>query len=975
MRLPTFRGAHDVASDEGRGMTAALSDHPAVVSPRAVLPAWSAGGQALQGRDEERRAVADLLRRAQRGLGGVLLVEGEDGIGKSRLLGESVHVAAGQGFSLAAGAADPLGRTIPCSALRAALREPLGQPAPGDHAEELPDTPAGWIGRLRAHLEQRAATAPVLVSLDDLQWGSPAMLAVLRSLPRELKQHPVAWLFARSSARPGDAGLLFSALERDGATRFELAPLDDDAVAGLLTDAFGAPPASDLLALGSGAAGNPTLLTELIGGLRDDGAVMVTGGHAALISRDLPQRIVDAAQQRLEGLSGRARHLLATAAVLGRSFRLEDAADMLGETPAALLPAVEEAMGAGIMLAAEDAFTFRHELVGRAVAEMVPRPARKALHRQYGELLLSRGEPAALAAGHLLQAAHPRDPASLAGLDRAAAQTLASSPQTAADLAAQALELTPPGDPGAVPRLVTAAEALAAAGRAEHAASLARDALARPLPALQEARLRCVLSSVLCASGRAQDASAAAGLVLAQSQLPADLRDRAVTAQLQALARLPADPAAGRLADTVFASAHEYGDQAIAAARITRALISWDNGQISQALESLRDAARRGSGVSPDARDPQPLLALAAALVDLRQLDQAKGILRAVGQDKLRGIAPEAVAPILRARMHLATARLADAAAEAESALARAETLSAHCCAWEAHSVLAMIELRRGDLAAAAQHVAAGPAPVPRPAGVYARADTALAQARVTEARNGPAAALSLVRDICAGLPAHRGLLAADPAAAAWLIRVSLAAGEKELAAGVAGAARALAYDNPGFATLAVAAAHALGLARRDPARLARAAAQHEDPWARASAAEDLGVLLASKEDEDQAVRRLSDALDGYARAGAVIDKARVRRRLRKLGVRRRHWTSPAGRPASGWASLTDTECTASRLVAQGLNNQQIADRMYISIHTVACHLRQTYRKLNIGSRVELARIVIERHAAEPALAAGMAPT
>ena len=96
-----------------------------------------------------------------------------------------------------------------------------------------------------------------------------------------------------------------------------------------------------------------------------------------------------------------------TAAVLGPSFRLEDTAEMLGETPAMLLPAVEEAMDAAIMTAAEHAFTFRHELLRRAVGEMIPRPARKALHRQYGEILLARGESAARAASHLLQAAHP----------------------------------------------------------------------------------------------------------------------------------------------------------------------------------------------------------------------------------------------------------------------------------------------------------------------------------------------------------------------------------------------------------------------------------------------------------------------------------------------------------------------------------------------------------------------------------------
>ena len=131
-----------------------------------------------------------------------------------------------------------------------------------------------------------------------------------------------------------------------------------------------------------------------------------------------------------------------SAPVIGLSTYAEPAQWAAWQAPAALLPVVQEAMGAGIVTAAEDAFAFRHALVRRAVAEMIPQPARKALHRQYAQILLGRGGPAALAAGHLLQAAHSRDPASLAGLDQAAAQTLPSSPQTAADLAARALELT-----------------------------------------------------------------------------------------------------------------------------------------------------------------------------------------------------------------------------------------------------------------------------------------------------------------------------------------------------------------------------------------------------------------------------------------------------------------------------------------------------------------------------------------------------
>ena len=250
---------------------------------------------------------------------------------------------------------------------------------------------------------------------------------------------------------------------------------------------------------------------------------------------------------------------------------------------------------------------------------------------------------------------------------------------------------------------------------------------------------------------------------------------------------------------------------------------------------------------------------------------------------------------------------------------------------------------------------------MPHATWIYARAAAVVAEAQITEVRDGPAAALGLVRDICTDLPAHGGLLAAEPAAAPGLVRTALAAGADELAAAVAHAAAALARDNPRFRAVTAAAAHSLGLVRRDLARLAQAAAQHEDPWARTSAAEDLGVLLAGKADADEAVRCLTKALDGYARAGATIDMAWIRRRLRKLGVRRRHWTPSAARPVTGWKSLTDTESAAAMLVAQGLNNQQVADRMYISVHTVACHLRQIFRKLDIGSRVELARIVVEQ--------------
>jgi DNA-binding CsgD family transcriptional regulator len=93
--------------------------------------------------------------------------------------------------------------------------------------------------------------------------------------------------------------------------------------------------------------------------------------------------------------------------------------------------------------------------------------------------------------------------------------------------------------------------------------------------------------------------------------------------------------------------------------------------------------------------------------------------------------------------------------------------------------------------------------------------------------------------------------------------------------------------------------------------------------------------------------------------AELLFGAARTRRRLRRLGVRRRHWASEQ-RPAAGWASLTDIEQATARLVAEGLTNQRIADQLFSSTHTVAFHLRQVFCKLDIRSRVDLARIALE---------------
>lgn len=916
----------------------------------------------MRGRSRERDIALGFVRDALRGSGGVLLIEGEPGMGKSVLLDEAVGEARKQGFSLVLAAADELGQTVPFSLLFAALREPLtALTAEAPYAEST-DYQVWFAEKFRRLLEDRAAAQPVLVSLDDLHWADRATLAALRTLPRQLASYPLVWNLARStSQQDNDAATLFGLLERDGATRVTLGPLSGDAAAEVLADAVGAVPDAGLAALATGAAGNPFLLVELINGLREQDAIRVAGGVARLVSAQLPRRVQAVARRRLEELTRQTRHLLETMAVLGRSFRLDDAAEMLGEAPAVLLPLVNEALEAGILAASTEEFTFRHGLIWQAVAEAVPLPARLALHRQFGGILLARGGQATTAAAHLLEGARRGDSAAIAGLDEASANMLGSSPQDAADLAVRALDLTPPGDPGRLPRSAGAAEALTAAGRVEEAEAITRAALAQPLPPSSAAQLRSALAAIFSLKDQPQEAKAEAEEVLSWPQLPGRPRDEALITQLQALVALDDLAKARRVAESILVAPGAHGDSAVAGAELVLATISWEDGRIGPGLVHARAAAAGPNGVSPDARHFQPLLALAAMLVDLRMLDEASSVINAAAVDvrALRSARTEAIPAILRARVDLANGKTEDAAAAAQAALSVAGALDAGAHTSLALSVLGVIALRRGDLRAASGHLASRHDRPAYAAAMYARAEFLLAEAQITEAAAGPVAAMNLADHIYGGLPAHRAVLIGEPAAPAWLARTALAAGHHDRASDVARVADEIAHRNPAFKIAAAAAAHCRGIVSSDPARLAQAAAEHRDPWARASAAEDLATLLAAEGDTVGGIAHLDEALGGYRQAGAARDLARVRRRLRRLGVRRRHW-APAGSPATGWDSLTETERAISDLVSQGLSNQQVARQMYVSAHTVASHLRQIFRKLGITSRVELTRQAIE---------------
>jgi DNA-binding CsgD family transcriptional regulator len=189
------------------------------------------------------------------------------------------------------------------------------------------------------------------------------------------------------------------------------------------------------------------------------------------------------------------------------------------------------------------------------------------------------------------------------------------------------------------------------------------------------------------------------------------------------------------------------------------------------------------------------------------------------------------------------------------------------------------------------------------------------------------------------------------------LARIGLATHDDELAKLALLNSRRRPELNAGVASIAATAAHVRGLLEQSQADLREAVDLFERSPRRlelAAALEDLGVELIAS-DREAAIDALGRTLALYTELGATWDAGRVRSRLRELGVRRR--LVAAEPETNGWAALTTSELAVARLVAEGLTNREVAERLFVSPHTVSSHLRHVFTKLGITSRVELARV------------------
>jgi DNA-binding NarL/FixJ family response regulator/energy-coupling factor transporter ATP-binding protein EcfA2 len=921
----------------------------------------------LRSRQPQVDVLRGQLNALGAGRGSVVLVTGPAGSGKTTLLAEAASLAADGGILVFCGGGDPAARAVPLGAILDALvstDDPPVDPARLHELSQSPDQRFWLLRELQESLEKAAHRAPLLVVVDDLQWADAATASALVTLSRRLATHRISWLLALRRGELAEAVQdAVDRLEAAGASEIRLGPLDETAVAQVARDMLGGEPDEALREVLSRADGQPFLLTELLRGLRTENLVTVDGSTAKLAAgARLPRRLVDSVAGQLARLTVPARDAVEMASVLGHSFSLDELAGLLGRPPLDLRSEIREAIAAGLLTEEGDRLGFRHDLVREAVDASLPKAVRRSMRRTAVEVMLQHGASAVDVAQLVMDIAEPGDVASASLLRRAAAQIGQTSPAVAAPLSRRALDLMPHGGPGRGEAVVEAIDLLVQAGRAGEAAKLLTASESDLADPVAEAQARLSIGMLM-----AQYAPAA---VAEQCQAALRLPDVPPALRVQLLSLLAcgldisgeADAAAGPVADAI-AEATASGDPAAEIVTfVPRALLAFAQGDWRGAIGLAGEAARR-QHEAKELRMWLPETWRSLLLISELRLEEAHAIIEA-GTREAENISRNVrVWSMLRCRARLAAGQLADARAEAEAILDMSDEMGDGSFGYLNHIasyVLGDIALRTGDPAAlqTARRDAAA---------LYGTGSSCATTKRLgawlTVRLDGGPIGPDLL-DVLAPGYVH----ACSPVGhcdAVELVRLLLAAGQRPDASSVTARLENGADANPSFPGLRAAALHARALLDNDPERaLAAVQAYRGDPRSlvRAAAFEDAGRLLTERA-KDEAVGYLDEALRLQSAAGAERDAARVRRLLRDGGAQR-----AGGRPdpaAAHWPELTASELAVVRLVVRGATDREVAQRLYISAHTVNSHLRHVFAKLGIRSRVELARRAGERQAAE----------
>ena len=394
--------------------------------------------EALVGRESEISLLEDALLATLRGDGGVVIVGGEAGMGKTRLVADLVTRARRRGCVVVSGVCSEAELSLPYLPFLEAignhlaredvvtLRERLGS-ATDDLAQLFPQMgrpqPPGsdaQQAKLRLFesilllLRDAARSSALLVVLEDLHWADPATRELLDYATRRLRSTNVLILATYRTDEMHRKHALLPTIEgwrRSGQVQMvELKALRPEGVADIVCTIFEESGISDEFRdfLYERSEGNPFVVEEMLRDALDRGDIFHTAqgwDRKAVNEIRIPRTVKDTILHRLERLSRDEIAVLSAAAVIGRSFDLATLAEVTGVDQTAVLSAIET--GVTYQLLEEDRsnygrYQFRHALTREAVYEDMVVPRRQQLHARVAEVLSMRPDRAAVDLAHHL---------------------------------------------------------------------------------------------------------------------------------------------------------------------------------------------------------------------------------------------------------------------------------------------------------------------------------------------------------------------------------------------------------------------------------------------------------------------------------------------------------------------------------------------------------------------------------------------
>jgi DNA-binding CsgD family transcriptional regulator len=923
-------------------------------------------------REAELATVTELAERALAGHGGVVLVEGPAGIGKTCLTEAALARAAVAGLTVARARCAELERDFPFGVVRQ-LIEPLVAGLDSDDRDDVTagaaalgasvlrdpephagDTPYAALHGLYWLTANLAARRPIVLAVDDAHWSDEPSLRFLAYVAKRIDAVPLLALITSRPAEAGTGSEFLEGLAADPATRLvRPAALSEAAVAELVRAGLEwVTPDSFCAACHRATGGNPFFVRELLWTL-DAAGIEPSDEEAIRLAEIAPQGVAKAVLRRLRNLPEPVLALARAVAILGDgtdrrlAARFADLDEVTVAEAAAALAQVD-------LFSQSGSLEFAHPIVRTAVYTSLSPTDRARGHGRAARLLVEQGADPDRVAIHLLATPALEEAWAVEVLRKAGSAAVArGAPDVGTAYFERALA-EPLSGPARADLLVD----LAAAEVASQPPPAGIDHLKQAQALAEHPRKRALISLEL---GRAYLATvkvfeATEVLERALSDIEPgerELRER-VEAQL-----LTATTMAFSMAPRAEARLAELVEEAKAGRLTNQVLLANVAAFASCAREPAADGAALAEralagGALVRGRDPLPICFAVNALIFSDRLAAARQVWSdALAEARRKGsLLMFSFASIFRSHVEWRLGSIPQAEADARAALELAEVRAAPLGLPFAVAGLIDALTERGELDEAERALVESGTGGPLPEFLHvtfvldSRARLRLAQGRAREA-------LDDLRE-CARL--LEGWKIRSPGRIPWrasaaLVLISLGERDEAIRIALEEVELARRFDVPRELGIALRAAGLAEGGDRGIERLSESVQVLEVSPAvleHARALADLGASLRRRGQRSHAREPLRRALDLAHRCGATALADRAHAELVATGAR------PRRAVFTGLDALTASERRVAEMAAEGLTNRQIAQALFVTEKTVESHLGQTYRKLEVGSRSEL---------------------